>query len=263
MFTWGPKFLFAISLSGFLGALIYGLVTGGEPVGVISAGYKGGVGDHTGYAILLGVGVTAQVLTWILVATRDGDAEALAVRVGADSLPAVSPPADPSYWGIFVAFGFAGVVLGLSLDSLWFYLGLAVVFVGSLQWLILAWSDRATGDVEVNRIIRRRVVAPFEVPVMATLAIAIVVILTSRVFLAVPEIWAVVAGGIATLLVFGGAVLLSMIDLKPAVVRSMMVLGGVVLLAGGVAAGVVGERDFHHDEGHDTEQDAEHEGEGE
>ncbi|MDA3039610.1 MAG: hypothetical protein O3C27_08780 [Actinomycetota bacterium] len=263
MFTWGPKFLFAVSLSGFLGALIYGLVTGGEPVGVISGGYKGGVGDHTGYAILLAVGVTAQVLTWILVATRDGDVEALAARVGADTLPAVAAPADPSYWGIFVAFGLAGVVLGLSLGSLWFYLGLAVVFVGALQWLMLAWSDRATGDVEMNRIIRRRVVGPFEVPVMATLAIAIVVILASRVFLAVPEIWSVVAGGVATIVVFGGAVLLSMVDLKPAVVRSMLVLSGVVLLAGGVAAGVVGERDFHHGEGHDAEPEAGHEGEGE
>ncbi len=259
MFTWGPKFLFAISLSGFLGALIYGLVTGGEPVGVITAGYKGGVGDHTGYAILLAVGLTAQVLTWILVATRDGDAEALAVRVGADALPVVTPPADSSYWGIFVAFGLAGVVLGLSIGILWLYLGLAVVFVGALQWLILAWSDRATGDVEVNRVIRRRVVGPFEVPVMATLAIAIVVILASRVFLAVPEIWSVVAGGIATVIIFGGAVLLSRVDLKPAVVRSMLVLGGVALLGGGIAAGVVGERDFHHEEGHDVE----HEGEGE
>jgi hypothetical protein len=259
MFTWGPKFLFAISLSGFLGALVYGLVTGGEPIGVLTAGYKGGVGDHTGYAILLAVGVAAQVLTWILVATRDGDVEALAARVGADTLPAVAAPADPSYWGIFVAFGLAGVVLGLSLGSLWFYLGLAVVFVGALQWLILAWSDRATGDVEVNRVIRRRIVAPFEVPIMATLAIAIVVILASRVFLAVPEIWSVVAGGVATVLVFGGAVLLSKVELKPAVVRSMLVLGGLVLLGGGIAAGVVGERDFHHEEGHD----AEHEGEGE
>ena len=38
MFTWGPKFLFAISLAGFLGAVVYGLVTGGDPIGVLSLG---------------------------------------------------------------------------------------------------------------------------------------------------------------------------------------------------------------------------------
>lgn len=269
MFTWGPKFLFAISLSGLLGAIVYGLVTGGEPVGVLTSGYKGGVGDHVGYGILLSVGLTAQVLTWLLVATRDGDPEVLGARVGATSLPVVSPPADPSYWGIFIAFGLAGVILGLSIGRLWFYLGLAVVFVGALQWLVLAWSDRATGDPEVNRIVRRRVVGPFEVPVMATLTITVVVISASRVFLAVPEVWSVVAGGVATAVIFGAAVVFTRSQISLAIVRSLLVLGGVLLLGGGIAAGVVGERSFEHPVEHGLEQDGsdqdgvEHEGEGE
>ena len=47
-----------------------------------------------------------------------------------------------------VAFGVAGVILGLSIGTLWLYLGLAIIGIGALQWLVLAWSDRATGEKE-------------------------------------------------------------------------------------------------------------------
>ena len=40
MFTWGSKYLFGVSAFSLLGAILYGLATGGGIIGVISAGYK-------------------------------------------------------------------------------------------------------------------------------------------------------------------------------------------------------------------------------
>lgn len=259
MFTWGPKYVFAISMSALLLALVYGVVTGGDPIGAATMGYKGGVGDHLGYAILIGVAVAAQVLTWVLVATRDGDAEAMAVRAGSPTVPPVNPPADPSFWGPLSAFGVAAIVIGLSISRVYFYLGLAVLFVAGLMWLVQAWSDRATGDPEANRIIRTRVAGPFEVPMLSLLGFAVMALAMSRVFLAASVNGAVIAGTIVTLIIFGGAVILANVEVKPSILRGLLALGAVAVLAGGIAAAAIGERDFHHGEEHSDEEHSDEE----
>jgi hypothetical protein len=263
MFTWGPKFLFAVSLAGLIGAFAYGVVTGGDPIGVATLGYKGGVGDHFGYAVLIGVGISAHVVGWLLVATRDGDAEAMAQRAGVTSVPAVTQPADPSFWAPMSAFGVAAIIAGLAVSMIFFYLGLVVLFVAGLQWLVQAWSDRATGDPAINRVIRDRVVGPFEVPVMALLGFALVAIAMSRVFLAASATGAVIAGTVATVIIFGSAVLFSKVDVKPAVLRGVVALGAVAVLAAGIAGATVGERDFHHGEEHSEDPGEDHSGDGE
>lgn len=269
MFTWGPKYLFAISFSALVGAAVYGVVTGGDWIGVLTAGYKGGVGDHFGYSLLLAAFLTAQVVGWILVATRDGDAEAMAARAGVAVVPEVTPPADRTYWGLMVAFGVAGVIVGLAVDRLYFYLGLVVMFVAGLEWLVQAWSDRASGDLEVNRIIRARIAGPFEIPVMSLLGFAVLAIAVSRVFLAASATGAVIAGGVVTLVIFVGAILMANFDFKPVVLRGALIFAGVAVLAAGIVGAAVGERDFHHGEGEEhsdedgAEEDGPVEGEGE
>jgi hypothetical protein len=250
MFTWGPKYLFGVSISALVGAAVYGLVTGGELLGVLTLGYKGGMGEHLGYVMLIAAFVSSQVLAWVLVASRDGDAEALAHRAGATSVPPVQNPADASYWGVITAFGVAAVVVGLALSMLFFYLGLAVLFVAALMWLLLAWSDRASGDVEVNRVVRARVAAPFEVPMLSLLGFAVVSIGMSRVFLAASQSGAVVAGVIATAIIFGGAVILSQVEVRPAIMRGVVVLAAIAVLASGIVGAAIGERDFHEEEEH-------------
>lgn len=257
MFTWGPKYLFAISATALVSAVIYGVVTGGDPIGAATMGYKGGVGDHLGYSILIAVGVVAQVLTWVLVATRDGDAEAMAARTVSPTVPPVNPPADPSFWGPLSAFGVAAIIIGLSISRIYFYLGLAVFFVAGLMWLVQAWSDRASGDPEANRIIRDRIAGPFEVPLLSLLGFAVMALAMSRVFLATSANGAVVAGTIVTVLIFGGAVVLANTEVKPALLRGVLALGAVAVLAGGIAAAAIGERDFHHGEEHGEEHSEE------
>ncbi|MEZ5376554.1 MAG: hypothetical protein R2733_08565 [Acidimicrobiales bacterium] len=254
MFTWGSKFLFAISLVALISACVYGLVTGGQPVGVISAGYKGGVGEHLGYTILVFASVSALVLGTVAVIARDGDAEAMAQLAGTGTVPAVTPPADPAIWGLLSAFALASVIVGAAVSRAFLYLGIAVFAVVLIQWLVQAWSDRATGDPEVNRIIRRRVIGPIEVPLMGTVGIAVIVLGVSRIFLAAPsQTWSVVAGSVITIVLFGSAVLLSKVQVPKSVSTALMVLGAVVVLAGGIVGAAVGERDFHHGTEHHEE----------
>ncbi len=265
MLTWGSKFFLALATVAVLGAVIYGLVTGGDPIGVISGGYKGGVGDHLGYTILVAAGLTSLALAVTTVITRDGDAEAMAARAGVSTVPDLTPPAGASIWAPVAAFGVAAIIIGIAVSQAFFILGLAVLFVVGLQWVVLAWSDRATGDPEVNEVIRRRVLGPIEIPMMACLAIAVVAVAISRVFLASGKIGAVVAGSIVAIVVFFGAVALSKVDVKRNVMNGIVAIGAVLLLAGGIVGAAIGPADHggHGEEHGDDHSDEEHSEEGE
>ena len=246
MFTWGSKFFLGLMVGAVIGAVAFGLVTGGGPIGVISSGYKGGVGDHLGYAVLLFAAVSLGLLGFISILVRDGDAEVMAARAGVASVPPVQQPADPSYWGAIAAFGVAALIIGLALTPVFYILGIAVLAITTLMWAVQAWADRATGDPEVNRVIRGRVLGPLELPMLSMLAIAVVAVGVSRVFLAVSKTGAVVAGSLFTIFVFGSAVLISKLDLKRNVINGVVALGALAVLAGGIVGAAFGERDFEH-----------------
>lgn len=263
MFTWGSKYLFAVGLVALLAAAVYGLVSGGDLIGVISAGYKGGIGDHTGYTILIAVGSMALGLGLTSLLTRDGDADAGASAVGAERALSVSTPRTPSYWAPLAAFGLACLVVGVAASRAFFALGLAVLAVVGLEWAVLAWSDRATGDEEVNRTIRNRVMGPFEIPLWSILGIAFVVLGLSRVLLTAPSAAASTAvASLAAAAVFGVAVGIAKSGASRSVITGVVAVGALAILAGGIAGAINGEREISH---HGSEADSgdDHGGEGE
>lgn len=263
MFTWGSRNLLTIGLLAYVSAIFYGLVTGGDIVGVMSMGYKGGVGEHIGYTILMGAAFVAVLLGIVSIATREGDAEDMAALVGVDHALAVRPPSRPAFWGPLAAFGLACIAVGTATSAAFLWLGIAVLAVTVLQWTILAWSDRATGDDEVNSIIRNRLVAPFEIPMMALLAIAVIAIGLSRIFLAVSEVGAVVAAVVVAAFIFFGAVFIAKSRAPRAIISAFVAVGAVTVLAGGIVGAAVGERDFHHgEEEHSEDGDHAEEGDG-
>ncbi len=248
MFTWGSKYLLGIATAAFLAAATYGLTTGGTVVGVSSMGYKGGVGEHTGYTILMALAFVSLFLGVVNVITRDGDAEETAALIGSDHMIAVRPPSGLSPLGPLTAFGIACLAIGIAIGMVFFYLGIAVLFVVGLQWLVQAWADRATGDAEVNAVIRNRILAPMEVPMMAMLTIAVVALALSRIMLAVSEIAATVVAVAVAAFIFVAAILIVKSKAPRAVVTSVVTFGVAAVLAGGVISAVVGERELHHDE---------------
>ena len=70
--------------------------------------------------------------------------------------PLAVAPAHGSYWPVTGAFGCGLVVLGLAISNVLFMVGCFLLLGVAVEWMVLAWSDRATGDPEVNRQLRRR-----------------------------------------------------------------------------------------------------------
>lgn len=263
MFTWGSKYLFVVAGVSFLGAAVFGLVSGGGLLGVASLGYKGGVGEHTGYTILIALGIVSSMLGVLSLVIRDGDAETAAAAVGADQPLMVSTPRIASYWGPIAAFGVACLIIGVALTPVFFILGVIVLGVVTLEWSVLAWSDRATGDEQVNSVIRSRVLGPLEVPMLATLGIAVVVIGLSRVLLTVPAAGSTAIAAVVAVAVFGSAVMLSKSNAPRAIISAIVAIAALGVLAGGIVGAVRGEREIAHHEDVDDHGPAGAEGEGE
>ena len=58
--------------------------------------------------------------------------------------------------------------------------GVIVGIVVLLEWMVSAWSERATGDPEVNRRIRNRVMNPIEIPLFGAIGVAVNVTTSPR-----------------------------------------------------------------------------------
>src|SRR3546814_7349588 len=83
-----------------------------------------------------------------------------------------------------------------------FVIGLFTLLAVLVEWMVLAWSDRATGDAETNRLVRNRVMAPFEVPLAGALVIAVSVFAFSRLFLTASQqgaVWVATALGLVVI----------------------------------------------------------------
>ena len=255
MLTTSFKLYFGMAIGALVAAITFGYTTGGNNTGPLSLGWKGAVGNQTGYLILIGVAMTCGFLGLLFVSFRDADPTAAAAALGVDQPPA-QLPTQPSYWPLIAMFGVAALALGLVLSSAIFLVGVGLLTVVALEWAMQAWADRATGDPQTNRELRDRVMHPIEVPVVAALAIAAVPLGASRVLLSSSRIGAVWVASVVAAIVLGVAVLVA---LKPRIskniVAAIVLFGGLAFIAAGVTAAVIGERDFEHHGG--TEHPAE------
>lgn len=255
MITTGSKWFFGLGVVALVLAAAYGWATGGDGLGPVSAGYKGGVGDHFGYTLLLSIGVLALFLGCVSVATRDADPRALAELAGTDEPPAAVPPAHLTYWPLAGGFGVALVVLGLVISNVMFIAGFLVLLAVLVEWMVLAWSDKATGDPAANKVVRDRLMGPFEVPLAGVLIAGGTVVALSRVFLTSSKLGAVwVATGIGLVVLLIGVLLALRSKLSPNVVAGVLVLAAAGVVTAGVVAAARGERTI---EPHHAEEEAE------
>jgi hypothetical protein len=254
MLTNGSKFLLGMAAFAFLAAAVYAGASGHHAVGMdtltgaVTLGYKGRVGDHLGYAILVGFAVSSLFLGLTAAAVRDADPEAVAQVIGADGVPEVSPPTTSSYWPIVGAFSVGAILLGLVVGKGLFIVGMVGLVITAIEWAIRTWSDRATGDPEVNRSIRNRMMYPVEIPVAALLGIGVFVFSISRVLLALPKGGSYVVFGLVPVVVLGVGWLIAVRPkVSSSVVAALLLVGGLAVLAGGVFGAVHGERTFHEE----------------
>ena len=267
MFKTGSKFLYGVAAFGFVASIAYAIATGGNKVdgvdtilGPLTLGYKGGVGDHVGFTILVTLTVASFCLAVLLASIRDGDAEASAKAVGLETVPEVAAPAAVNYWPVVAAFSMAAVVLGLAIGSTIFVIGLVGLTIATVEWAISAWADRITGDAAVNAGIRNRMMHPIEIPVASVLGIGLFVLAISRILLALPKNGSYLVFGLVPAIIFGVGILIVMKPkLSRSVIAGLLLFGGFAVLAGGVAAAIAGERE--HEGGHEEEKQSEEGGE--
>lgn len=249
MFTTGSKWFFGLGLVSLVLAFAYGWTTGGSGLGPLTVGYKGGVGDHLGYGLLLAIAVASVFLGLVSVAFRDASPSAQAELAGTDTVPAVTPPAHPAYWPVLGALGATLVVLGLVVSNVMFVAGFLLLIAVLIEWMVLAWSDRATGDPETNRLVRNRLMGPWEVPLAGVIVAGGGIWAFSRMFLTSSKLGAVwVATGVAVLVLGVGWVLATRPRLSRNVVAGVVALCAIGVLATGVVTAARGERIIEHHE---------------
>ena len=99
MFTTGSKWFFGVAGAALLAALVYGGATNPSEVnmatftGVLTLGDKGGVGDHIGYAILLGIAASLAAPA-IVAAAGPATASTVCVTIETSGLLITAPRAS-------------------------------------------------------------------------------------------------------------------------------------------------------------------------
>jgi hypothetical protein len=276
MFTPGFKLYFGIALFLLGGALLYGmsstlLVEGGPTIGdrlqqtgiiqtvtgPITVGWKGPVGNHVGYGLLLAAAGVTAFLGCVLVAFRDADPEAEAQLLQVETVPLTRAPSGTNFAPLVGAFAVMLMALGWVAGSFLLFAGIALLVVTAGTWTVRAWAERATGDAEVNRQIYTRIIDPLRVPVVGALLIAFLVLGLSRVLLAVPDVnWSRVIFGVAAVLMLAGVLAVAA---APRIARPLatvlLALAAIAVLAGGIWGVAAGERHIepHGHEGGATE----------
>ncbi|MCB0986307.1 MAG: hypothetical protein H6519_04870 [Microthrixaceae bacterium] len=252
------KFLLSLAAFGFVAAVIYGGATSGHGfgmdsvIGPLTFGYKGHVGDHVGYAILMGLAATSLFLGIFLSTLRDADPEASAQILGLETVPEVPVPVRANYWPVVGAFSAGCLVLGMAVGSAMFVIGMVGLTIVTVEWAVRAWADRATGDPAVNQAIRDRLMRPVEIPGAALITVALLVLAVSRILLATPKIGSYIVFGLVPAVILGiGALVAMRPRLSQSAIAGILLVGGIVILGGGVVAAIAGEREHegpHHEQ---------------
>lgn len=262
MLTRGSRFYFAAALLTYLTAVLYGMLTQTFGVGVpdlllgdgavnaflgpLTFGYKGGVGDHIGYGSLMTFAFGCLVLGLMAVAFRDADAEAQAQVSPEGDVTTQVAPATSNVWPVIGGVSAALIALGLAVDPILMWLGIAGVIVAAVEWSVVAWSEAATGDRMANTVMRRRLMLPVEVPIGGALLLGVVGISFSRLLLAVESNVAITATMVLTTVAFVGAIVLA----RREVVGKNLAIGAVcavavLVLASGIIGAVMGPVEVH------------------
>jgi hypothetical protein len=250
LITTGSKLYFGIAGLAAVAAVIYGYGSGGGLSGPPTLGLLGGVGELAGYTILVSLSGVAACLGAMTAAYRDADAEAVIAAAGAERLPAAVPPRTASYWPALGAVAVVLVMIGLADSPGLVILGGAIGGIVVIEWMVHAWSDRATGDPEANREIRNRFMNPIEIPLFGAVGIIVLVLSVSRVLLALPEYGSdAVAIAFAVLVLGVCALIATRPQVRRTVVVALLVLLAIAVIAAGLVAAASGTRSYEKHEG--------------
>jgi len=184
MFPSGSKLLFGGAVLALVAAVVYGVTQEGSlgTVGLISAS--------------LGLFLLAGVNLYI----RDADVSPMDTGALTQSA-AAAPVPGASMWPIVAALGGLLVVVGLVTYPVVFIFGIILLIAATAEWMVQAWSERASSDVAYNADVRARIAHPLEFPILAAVGVGIIIYSFSRIMLFLsktsgPAVFAVIAAAI-------------------------------------------------------------------
>lgn len=229
MITTGSKLLVGAVVSAAVSAVLFGLIDS----------------DRAGTFGLIFAAIALALAAGVNLFTRDSNLSSM----DPDNLvhaPAAQPPLPSSVWPLVAAFGAGLLLIGLVTMPIAFYLGLIVLAAAGAEWAIEAWSDGASSSRSFNSTLQSRMTHPLEFPILAAIAVGVVVYAFSRIMLVLSTVGSpIVFGALATLILLAGFVFANLRHARPAAIGGVIALAATGLVAGGVAGALSGEREFH------------------
>jgi hypothetical protein len=236
MFTTGSKLLIGGAVVATVAAVVYGLAQGGS-LGTIG---------------LIFAAAALTFLAAVNVFTRDADVSAMDTAALTDSPAAMRTPPG-TMWPIVSAIGGVLVVVGLVTYPPVFIFGIIALLGAAVEWMIEAWSERASGDVQYNADVRGRLAHPLEFPLLALVAVVVLVYSFSRIMLWLsktsgPALFAT----IAVLVLLGGFLVAFRPSIRSGAIGAVCTIAALGLIAGGASAALAGQREI---EPHETTEE--------
>lgn len=205
----------------------------------LAAVYKIVSGDTLGAVLFLMVGAVAFVLGVMLSTVRENE---YAPAISPDAPPpgvravAVAPLPGGGGWPVAGGVAVGLVMLGLIFHPLFTWAGVIVAMAAGAGWLARAASE-ATG--------RAISLLPLGLPVLGLATIASVMYFLSRILLAVSETASWVIALVVGIVLLGSAALVAVRpNISGRALASLLAIGSVLMVGGGIYAAAVGEREI-------------------
>jgi hypothetical protein len=144
------------------------------------------------------------------------------------------------------ALGGVLVTVGLVTYPVVFVFGILALIAAAAEWMVQAWSERASADVVFNDDLRGRIAHPLEFPILGAIGAGILIYSFSRIMLFLSKSTGpAVFAAIAALFLAGGFVIAFRPSLRSGAIGVVCVVAALGLVTGGVSAALEGERELH------------------
>ncbi len=201
MFSTGSKLFLGATTISLIATLAFGIFTSGDTYWTSMIG-------------LASVTTALVFLTAINFFVRDSNVGSMQPDATTSSAAAQETPGN-SMWPAVSALGVSLVVVGLITEPIVFKAGVVALLAALLEWMVQAWSERASGDRVYNAGVRKRVLHPLEFPVLAAAGLAVIVYSFSRIMLfASKQAGPAIFGVMAALVLVGGFLFATQATLK-------------------------------------------------
>ncbi len=225
MFTTGSKFFIGASTLAVAGTLIFGGINSGGPLGTL-----GLIGAAIGLVFMTGMNF------WV----RDSNVSSKD-PAAIDTCAASHHPVQRSLWPIVAGIGVALLSVGLIVGYAVVWIAVIVLLIATVEWMVLSWSEQASGDVAYNSGVRKRIMHPMELPILGAIGAGLIIFSFSRIMLSNPGTAGILLfGGIASVIVLFGALMATKRNVGKSVVTALCTVGAVALIGAGVASALEG-----------------------